>query len=184
MSKYSPYISSRGRMKWSLMPSTIGCPGPRLPLYCQAVLICTLRPSTNCSSNILAIDSCHSGINTKLKIIKSKPQSSRIIGDPAVNALKYTWPALKLAPTVLEKILNGVPIPGLQGVIAGFLKVAKTVDVSCASGSTCTVVDHLSRRRSRTRRMSLSSRTMSQSSLAFSSGGPEYMSSLRSLKSG
>jgi hypothetical protein len=41
-----------------------------------------------------------------------------------VNALKYTWPALKLALTVLEKTLDGVPIPGLKGTIGGFLELA------------------------------------------------------------
>jgi len=59
-------------------------------------------------------------MDTKLKTVKSKLQSSRITSDPAVKALKYKWPALKLAPTVLEKTLGSVPIPGLQGAIAGF----------------------------------------------------------------
>ena len=65
-----------------------------------------------------------------MKTIKSKLQSSRITGDPAVNALKYTWPALKLALTVLEKTLDGVPIPGLKGAIGGFLELANTAEVS------------------------------------------------------
>jgi hypothetical protein len=85
---------------------------------------------TNCSSNILATDSCRGGMNTKLKTIKSNLQSLRITSDPAVNALKYTWPALKLALTVLEKTLDGVPIPGLKGAIGGFLELAKTAEVS------------------------------------------------------
>jgi hypothetical protein len=69
-------------------------------------------------------------MNTKLKTIKSNLQSLRITSDPAVNALKYTWPALKLALTVLEKTLDGVPIPGLKGAIGGFLELAKTAEVS------------------------------------------------------
>jgi hypothetical protein len=53
-------------------------------------------------------------MNTKLKTIRSKLQLSRITGDPAVNALnlKYTWPALKLALTVLAKTLDGIPVHG------------------------------------------------------------------------
>ena len=98
--------------------------------HVQAALICTLRPPINCFSNILAIDSCLGGTSTKMKTIKSTRQSSRIIGDPAVNALKYTWPALKLALTVLEKTLDGVPIPGLKGAIGGFLELANTAEVS------------------------------------------------------
>jgi hypothetical protein len=47
----------------------------------------------------------------------------RITTDLTVNALKYTWPALKLALTVLEKTLDGVPIPGLKGAIGGFLEL-------------------------------------------------------------
>jgi hypothetical protein len=66
-------------------------------------------------------------MKAKLNTIKSK---LRITGDPAVNALEYTWPALKLALTVLEKTLDGVPIPGLKGAIGGFLELAKTTQVS------------------------------------------------------
>jgi hypothetical protein len=62
--------------------------------------------------------------------IKSK---LRITRDPAVNALEYTWPALKLALTVFEKTLNGVPIPGLKGAIGGFLELAKTAEVSAGT---------------------------------------------------
>jgi hypothetical protein len=62
--------------------------------------------------------------------IKSKLQSLRITDDPAVNALKYTWPALKLALTVLKKTLDGVPIPGLKGAIGGFLELAETAEAS------------------------------------------------------
>jgi hypothetical protein len=63
-------------------------------------------------------------MKAKLNTIKSK---LRITGDPA---LEYTWPALKLALTVLEKTLDGVPIPGLKGAIGGFLELAKTAEVS------------------------------------------------------
>jgi hypothetical protein len=75
-------------------------------------------------------------MNTKLKTIKSKLQSSRITDNPAVSALKYTWPALKLALTVLEKTLDGVPILGLKGAIGGFLELAKTAEVSGTNCST------------------------------------------------
>jgi hypothetical protein len=51
-------------------------------------------------------------MHTKLKTIRSKLQLSRITGDPAVNVLKYTWPALKLALTVLAKTLDGIPVHG------------------------------------------------------------------------
>ena len=63
-------------------------------------------------------------MKTKLNTIKSK---LGITGDPK---LEYTWPALKLALTVLEKTLDGVPIPGLKGAIGGFLELAKTAEVS------------------------------------------------------
>ena len=106
------------------------------PANLQAALICTLRPSINCSSNILAIDCRLGGTSTKMKTIKSTLQSSRIAGDPTVNALKYTWPALKLALTVLEKILDGVPIPGLKGAIGGFLELAQTAEVSGSNWAT------------------------------------------------
>jgi hypothetical protein len=49
---------------------------------------------------------------------------------PSFDSLKHTWPALRLALTVLEKTLNGVPIPGLKGAIGGFLELAKTEEVS------------------------------------------------------
>ncbi|KIM87812.1 hypothetical protein PILCRDRAFT_262044 [Piloderma croceum F 1598] len=74
-------------------------------------------------------------MNTKLKTIKSNLQSLRITSDPAVNALKYTWPALKLALTVLEKTLDGVPIPGLKGAIGGFLELAKTAEAASIQNS-------------------------------------------------
>jgi hypothetical protein len=67
-------------------------------------------------------------MNTKLKTIRSKPQLSRVTGDPAVNALKYTWPTLKLTLTVLAKTLDGIPVHGLKGVIGGFLKFTKTAE--------------------------------------------------------
>jgi hypothetical protein len=35
-----------------------------------------------------------------------------------------------LALTVFEKTLDGVPIPGLKGLIAGILELAKTEEVS------------------------------------------------------
>jgi hypothetical protein len=96
----------------------------------QVALICTLRPSTTCSSKILAIDFSLGETSTNMETIKSKLQSLRIADDPAVNALKYTWPALKLALIVLEKTLDGVPIPGLKGAIGGFLELAETAEAS------------------------------------------------------
>ena len=71
-----------------------------------------------------------------MKTIKSTLQSSQIAGDPTVNALKYTWPTLKLALTVLEKTLDGVPIPGLKGTISGFLELAQTAEVSGTNWAT------------------------------------------------
>jgi hypothetical protein len=68
---------------------------------------------------------------TKFKAITSKPQSTQgTDDDPAIDALKYAWPALKMALTVLEKTLNGVPVPGLKGAIGGFLELAKATEVS------------------------------------------------------
>jgi hypothetical protein len=93
-------------------------------------------------------------MKAKLNTIKSK---LRIASDPAVDALEYTWPALKLALTVLEKTLDGVPIPGLKGAIGGFLELAKTTEVSARTTDWATShrgCSQLSRRRSRTRRIS------------------------------
>src|ERR1700691_664134 len=121
-------------------------------------------------------------MKAKLNTIKSK---LRITRDPAVNALEYTWPALKLALTALEKTLDGVPIPGLKGAIGGFLELAKTAEVSArttdwaASRRDCS---RLSRHRSRTRRISSISRRISRSSLAFFNGGLEHANSLQSSK--
>jgi hypothetical protein len=69
-------------------------------------------------------------MNTKLEAIKSNLQSLIITSDPRVDVLKYTWQALKLALTILEKTLDGVPIPGLKGAIGGFLELANTAEVS------------------------------------------------------
>lgn len=49
--------------------------------------------------------------------------------DQAKQALKNAWPALKLTLTVLEKTLDGVPIPGLKGAVGGFLELAKIQEV-------------------------------------------------------
>jgi hypothetical protein len=72
-------------------------------------------------------------MKAKFKTITSNLQSMQITGDdPAIDSgvLKYTWPALKLALTVLEKTLDGVPIPGLKGAIGGFLELTKATEVS------------------------------------------------------
>jgi hypothetical protein len=69
-------------------------------------------------------------MNTKLMTIRSKLQSPRITGDPAVNALKYIWPALKLALTVLVSTLDGVWGPSLKGAICSFLELTKIAEVS------------------------------------------------------
>jgi hypothetical protein len=52
----------------------------------------------------------------------------------AIDGLTYAWPALKLALTIFEKTLDGVPIPGLKGSIVGFLELSKIVEV-CAERS-------------------------------------------------
>jgi hypothetical protein len=69
-------------------------------------------------------------MDRKLETIKSKLKLTRRVGhDQAIDALKYTWPALKLSLTVFQQTLNGVPIPGLQGAIGGFLALATTAEV-------------------------------------------------------
>jgi len=65
----------------------------------------------------------------QLKAITSKLKSTIITHDRATLALKYAWPALKLALIVFEKTLDGVPIPGLKGAIGGILELAKTTEV-------------------------------------------------------
>jgi hypothetical protein len=65
-----------------------------------------------------------------MQSIKSKLKSSKP-HDQAIDGLKYAWPALRLALTVFEKTLDGVPIPGLKGSIGGFLELAKVAEV-CA----------------------------------------------------
>ena len=69
-------------------------------------------------------------MDAKLKTITSKLKSTIITRDQATLALKYAWPALRLALIVFEKTLNGVPIPGLKGAIGGILELAKTTEVS------------------------------------------------------
>ena len=66
-------------------------------------------------------------MDLKLQTLKSKLKSK---SDQANNAVKYSWPALKLALTVFEKTLNGIPIPGLKGALGGFLELAKAEEVS------------------------------------------------------
>jgi hypothetical protein len=46
------------------------------------------------------------------------------------ESLTYAWPALRLALTVFEKTLDGVPIPGLKGAVGGILVLAKSEEVS------------------------------------------------------
>jgi hypothetical protein len=100
-----------------------------------------LRLPVNQFSNTLASDP---RIKAKFKTITSKLQSTQITGnDPTIDSdvLKYTWPALKLALTVFEGILDGVPIPGLKGAIGGFLELVKAAEVSArvTNWATCTV---------------------------------------------
>jgi len=66
----------------------------------------------------------------QLNAITSKLKSTIITHDRTTLALKYAWPALKLALIVFEKTLDGVPIPGLKGAIGGILELAKTTEVS------------------------------------------------------
>ena len=66
-----------------------------------------------------------------MQSIKSKFKLSKHPHDQAIDGLQYAWPALRLALTVFEKTLDGVPIPGLKGSIGGFLQLAKVAEV-CA----------------------------------------------------
>jgi hypothetical protein len=70
-----------------------------------------------------------------MQSIKSKFKSSKHPHDQAIGGLKYSWPALKLALTVFEKTLDGVPIPGLKGSIGGFLELTKVAEVCRATHS-------------------------------------------------
>ena len=73
-------------------------------------------------------------MNHQLDTIISKLKPTRNTPVQAIDALRYAWPALRLTLTTLEKILAGVPIPGLNGAIAGFLELAKNEEVSaCAN---------------------------------------------------
>jgi hypothetical protein len=47
----------------------------------------------------------------------------------AKTSLQSGWPALKLALTVFEKTLNGVPIPGLKGAVGGILILGNAEEV-------------------------------------------------------
>jgi hypothetical protein len=40
-----------------------------------------------------------------------------------------------MALTVLEKTLDGVPVPGLKGAIGGFLELAKATEVSARASN-------------------------------------------------
>ena len=138
-------------------------------------------------SNCFPYDICHIAMDNKLKNIASKLKSRRTTHDQleVIDALKHAWPALKLALTVFEKTLDGVPIPGLKGAIGGILELAKTAEVSVAVTKWRARLlerSQLSRRRSRMRRMSLSSRSISHSLLAFFNAGMEHTSSLQSSK--
>jgi hypothetical protein len=64
-----------------------------------------------------------------MQSIKSKFKSIKHPRNQAIDGLKYAWPALRLALTVFEKTLDGVPIPGLKGSIGGFLELAKAAEV-------------------------------------------------------
>ena len=65
-----------------------------------------------------------------LDSLKSKLKSKWIASDQLNSQLQCAWPALKLALTVFEKTLDGVPIPGLKGSIGGILELVKTEEVS------------------------------------------------------
>jgi hypothetical protein len=78
-------------------------------------------------------------MKAKFKAITSKPQLTKgTSDDPPIDSesvLKYAWPALKMALTVLEKTLDGVPVPGLKGAIGGFLELAKATEVSARASN-------------------------------------------------
>ena len=82
-----------------------------------------------CHSHILValIVFHHIEMDLKLRTLRLKLKSK---SDQANNAAKYSWPALKLALTVFEKTLSGIPIPGLKGALGGFLELAKAEEVS------------------------------------------------------
>jgi hypothetical protein len=69
-------------------------------------------------------------MNRQLGSIVSKLKPTRNTPVQAIDALKYAWPALRLTLTTFEKVLAGVPIPGLTGAIGGFLELAKNGEVS------------------------------------------------------
>lgn len=68
-------------------------------------------------------------MNRQLNIIISKLKPTRNTSVQGIDALKYAWPALRLTLTTFEKILDGVPIPGLKGAIGGFLELVKNEEV-------------------------------------------------------
>jgi hypothetical protein len=83
------------------------------------------------------------GINFKLESIKSTLKSAtKSFRDQTVDELnlKYAWPALRLALTVFEKTLDGVPIPGLKGSIGGFLELTKVAEVCAIAINGATLV--------------------------------------------
>ena len=69
-------------------------------------------------------------MSATLDSLKSKLRSKWIASDQLNSPLQCAWPALKLALTVFEKTLDGVPIPGLKGSIGGILELVKTEEVS------------------------------------------------------
>ena len=76
------------------------------------------------------LSSCFVEMATTLDALKSKLKSNWTAHDRLNSPLQCAWPALKLALTVFEKTLDGVPIPGLKGLIGGILELAKTEEVS------------------------------------------------------
>jgi len=65
----------------------------------------------------------------KLKV-KLGNTSTKAAVKRSQESLTYAWPALRLALTVLEKTLDGVPIPGLKGAVGGILVLSKSEEVA------------------------------------------------------
>jgi hypothetical protein len=62
--------------------------------------------------------------------LKLRNASTKSAVKQSKESLTYAWPALRLALTVFEKTLDGVPIPGLKGAVGGILVLSKSEEVS------------------------------------------------------
>jgi hypothetical protein len=88
--------------------------------------------------------------------LKSKLGISNKLSQVKNDSLGLSWCALKLALTVFEKTLDGVPNPGLKGAVGGFLELAKKEEVSVVTIAPRCFKLKLSRHQSRMQMTSLS----------------------------